>query len=47
MNLSKCKRMAHDMQLRLQAEAKKFFGTNKLKVTGDIDTHVHFVAEAI
>ena len=43
--LSKCRRMAHDMQLRLSVEAAKFFGTNRFQITGELDTHVFYVAE--
>ena len=47
MNLSKCKRMAHDLQLRLQQEAIKYFKTPYVKVTPDFDLHVHAVATKI
>ena len=46
-NLSKCKRMAQDVQSRLLAEARKYFGTSRIRTNGCLENHLYFYAEVI
>ena len=47
MNMSKCKRMATELQGRLFQFASSYFKTNKIKTSGELDTHVYYKARII
>ena len=42
--ITRCKRTANEMCSRLEAEARRFFGTFKIETAGNIDEHIYYTA---